>query len=136
MKNYYSLSLRYRWVYLILSIGIGIGLLVVSLLPYAYIEESFYPQVSDLFDMMNHFLGFLLFDFLLFSAILGKTDAASARRRVSVYFAIAVFWGLLCEGTQAVNVHRKFQIHDVLANTLPALVVYLSLPKILLPHTD
>jgi VanZ family protein len=102
----------------------------VSSLPHSAIERSFYPQISDLFDMMNHFLGFLLFDFLLLSALLGLGNIQFSKRIVLTYFMISIAWGITCESVQLLNPTRGFQLIDLFANTSPAIVVFFTLRKL------
>ncbi len=131
MQQLYIKSFRYKFVYLFLAIALGMFLLYVSALPHSAIEESFYPQISDLFDMMNHFLGFLLFDFLLFSALIGLSDRKFTKRVMAIYFIVSVSWGLICESIQLFNETRGFQLIDIIANTAPAFIVFSILKRII-----
>ena len=124
MVRLYLRTLRSKTLYISLSVGVGILLLFVSLMPHAYIERSGYPQISKYFDMMNHFLGFLLFNFFLFSAILTIRDRLVTHKVLLIYFMIAISWGLLCEGVQLFDETRSFQLIDVLANTTPTMFMF------------
>lgn len=96
----------------------GVVLLVVSLLPHQVIDQSPYPQISDLFDAANHFMGFLLFNYLLASALVGNTEGRSIRV-IRYYLLIALFWGAACECSQLLGDTRSFQLMDLAANLLP-----------------
>ena len=98
-------------------------------MPHEYIEKSWYPQISDLFDMMNHFIGFTIFNFLLFSTFLGKYDKSVYKKALVLYVMIGVSWGLLCEGIQLLNATRSFQIIDLFANTAPVLIIFILFRK-------
>ena len=112
--KFYIRTLHSKGLHSILSIGLGIFLLYVSMLPHSYIEKSGYPEISKYFDMMNHFLGFLLFNFFLFSALLVKTNGCLARMSLTIYFVIAICWGLLIESVQLFDETRSFQLIDVI----------------------
>jgi VanZ family protein len=125
-------TLRFTYIYVFFSIALGIFLLYVSSRSLSTIERSLYPQISELFDMMNHFLGFLLFDFLILSALLGLYNVQISKRIVLIYFMISVVWGVTCESVQLLDPTRDFQLIDLIANTSPAIVVFFSLKKHLL----
>jgi VanZ family protein len=124
MISFYLKTLHCKSLYLILSVTFGILLLVVSLISYEHIERSAYPQISQLFDMMNHFFGFLIFNFFLFSSFLGRYSGSLSNKIILIYLLFGISWGLLCEAVQLFNETRNFQLIDVLANTTPSLLVY------------
>ncbi len=146
MKYFYLESLNRKYIYPALSILLGGLLLFVSVLPHSVIEETPYPQISDIFDASMHFLGFCLFDFFLLSFVLApyirpntsldnsKCDLTGVKKYVMIYFCIVVLWGLLCEGSQLFIPSRSFQFIDILANTLPSLIIYILAKKLLLTH--
>jgi VanZ family protein len=130
MKTFYITSLRHRYVYLILSVLFGLLLLYISTLPYSKIKNSLYPEISDLFDMINHFLGFTLFNLLLLSSFLAFFSKSLSKKVFIIYFTIAFIWGLLCEVLQYFMETRKFQFIDILANTSPSLIVPAIVKKV------
>jgi VanZ family protein len=125
------------------TILFGALLFYVSALPFSKIEESVYPQISDLFDMMNHFFGFCIFNFLLFSTFLGfypntlkqKAFRFSPAYVYIVYAVIGVLWGAACEGMQHILPTRNFQYIDIIANTSPVPIVSLLLMKWIKKYT-
>ena len=131
IKKFYIKSLKYKYVYLILSVLFGILLFYISTLPNSKIENSLYPQISNLFDMMNHFFGFALFNFFLFSLFLGIFPQRISVKMLILYFTIAILWGVLCEGIQYFIESRSFQYIDIIANTLPSPIVSIILLKML-----
>ncbi len=130
MKYLYLRSLKHRFIYLAVTILFGFLLLYISTLPYSTIEESVYPQISDLFDMMNHFIGFSLFNFLLLSTFVAFSRQRICEKGLFLYFAIGIVWGLLCEGSQYFNSTRSFQLMDMAANTLPTLPIFLLMKNV------
>jgi len=130
MKKLYIKSLRYKYAYLALSVIVGLLSFYISTLPYSKIEKSFYPDISDLFNMINHFLGFSLFNLLLVSTFLGFFNNALSKKTFIMYFITAFVWGLLCEVSQYFLDTRKFQYIDIFANTAPSLVVPYIIKKI------
>ena len=130
MKKLYIKSLRYKYAYLVLSVIVGLLSFYISTLPYSKIEKSFYPDISDLFNMINHFLGFSLFNLLLLSTFLGFFNKALSKKMLIMYFITAFVWGLLCEVSQYFLDTRKFQFIDIFANTAPSLVVPYIMKKI------
>jgi len=130
MKTFYITSLRHRYVYLILSVLFGLLLLYISTLPYSKIKNSLYPEISDLFDMINHFLGFTLFNLLLLSSFLAFFSKSLSKKAFIIYFTIAFIWGLLCEVLQYFMETRKFQFIDILANTSPSLILPVMVKKV------
>ena len=118
---------RFRHAYLAAAAVMGVLLLTASLLPHRAIEQSAYPQVSDLFDAANHFAGFTLFNYLLVAAVSGLAAgrtlnghaAGSCPRVVLIYLLVALCWGALCEGAQLLQPGRSFQLLDLAANLLP-----------------
>ena len=130
VKRFYMRSLRFRYAYLAATVIIAALLLYVSTLPYERIERSFYPQISDLFDALNHFAGFFIFNMLLMSTIIGIFRKNIKERGCFLFFIMGIGWGLLCEGSQYFNSTRSFQLLDIVANTLPILPVYLFLKKV------
>jgi VanZ family protein len=84
------------------------------------IERWHYPDISDLFDATNHFIGFTVFNFLIISALL----SARQRRTGTLLLAIGLPWGLVCELLQLFIPSRSFQLMDIAANTLPSLLVF------------
>ena len=125
------------------TILFGALLFYVSTLPFSKIEESVYPQISDLFDMMNHFFGFCIFNFLLFSTFLGFFPSSVRQNTVRfspayvyiVYAVIGVLWGAACEGVQYIHPTRSFQYIDIIANTSPVPIVSLLLMKWIKKYT-
>jgi VanZ family protein len=142
LKFYYN-SLRRKYIYLMCAAVFGALLFYVSTLPFSKIEESIYPQISDLFDMMNHFFGFCIFNFLLFSTFLAFHPKAHRQNGFFfspayvyiVYVAIGVLWGAACEGMQYILPTRSFQYIDIIANTAPVPVVSLLLKKWIKKYT-
>ena len=130
MKKLYIKSLRYKYAYLILGVIVGLLSFYISTLPYSKIEKSFYPDISDLFNMINHFLGFSLFNLLLLSTFLGFFNKALSKKMLIMYFITAFVWGLICEVSQYFLDTRKFQFIDIFANTAPSLVVPCIMKKI------
>ena len=130
MKYLYLRSLKHRFIYLAVTILFGFLLLYISILPYSTIEESMYPQISDLFDMMNHFIGFFLFNFILLSTFVAFSHQRIREKGLFLYFVIGIAWGLLCEGSQYFNSTRSFQLMDMAANTLPTLSVFLLMKNV------
>ena len=130
MKKLYIKSLRYKYAYLVLSVIVGLLSFYISTLPYSKIEKSFYPDISDLFNMINHFLGFSLFNLLLLSTFLGFFNKTVSKKTFIMYFITAFVWGLLCEVSQYFMDTRKFQFIDIFANTAPSLVVPYIIKKI------
>ena len=130
MKKLYIKSLRHKYAYLVLSVIFGLLSFYISTLPYSEIEKTFYPDISDLFNMINHFLGFSLFNLLLLSTFLGFFNKALSKKVLIMYFITAFVWGLLCEVSQYFMDTRKFQFIDILANTAPSLVVPYIIKKI------
>ena len=120
MKDLYLRSLRHRALYFSGAVAFGLFLLYVCTRPHSMMERWHYPDISDLFDAMNHFVGFTLFNFLVLSAI------QSARRRPAgtLLLAVGLLWGLVCELLQLFIPSRSFQLMDVGANTLPSLLVF------------
>ncbi len=144
MKYLYLESIKRKYIYLVLSILFGSLLFFISVLPHSVIEETPYPQISDIFDASMHFLGFCLFDFFLLSFVLAPyirpnasrvdstCDSTGVKKYMMIYFCIGVLWGLLCEGSQLFIPSRSFQLIDILANTLPSLLIYMVGRKLLL----
>ena len=130
MKKLYIKSLRYKYAYLVLSVIFGLLSFYISTLPYSKIEKTFYPDISDLFNMINHFLGFSLFNLLLLSTFLGFFNKTVSKKTFIMYFITAFVWGLLCEVSQYFLDTRKFQYIDIFANTAPSLVVPYIIKKI------
>ena len=130
MKKLYIKSLRYKYAYLVLSVIVGLLSFYISTLPYSKIEKTFYPDISDLFNMINHFLGFSLFNLLLLSTFLGFFNKALLKKVLILYFITAFVWGLICEVSQYFLDTRKFQFIDIFANTAPSLVVPYIIKKI------
>ena len=131
IKKFYIKSLKYKFVYLILSVLFGILLFYISTLPHSKIKSSSYPQISDIFDMMNHFFGFALFNFFLFSFLLGISPQRIEGRMIILYFTIAIPWGVFCEGVQYFIDSQSFQYIDIMANTLPSPIISIILLKML-----
>ncbi|MBA7612598.1 hypothetical protein ES703_19834 [subsurface metagenome] len=131
MKKFYIKSLKHKYIYLITSIFFGIFLLYISTLPHSKIENSFYPQISDLFDMINHFIGFSLFNFLLLSSFLGIFNRKMKAKVIILYFSLGVFWGLTCEVSQYFISSRSFQYIDIIANTSPSIIVLLLVMQLM-----
>ena len=134
----YRRSLRHRVPYTVGAAAFGIFLLYICTLPHSVIERRHYPDISTLFDAMNHFIGFMIFNFLLASAgkAIGVRRAAGAARppgnpNLSTGFnkttililAIGILWGLVCETAQLFVPSRSFQIIDIAANCLPATII-------------
>jgi len=146
MKFFYLESLNRKYIYLALSILLGGLLLFISILPHSVIEETPYPQISDIFDASMHFLGFCLFDFFLLSFVYvpffrlnvkqnrPRGISTGVKKYVMIYFCIGVLWGLLCESSQLFIPSRSFQFIDILANTLPSLLIYTLSKKLLLKN--
>jgi len=144
MKYLCRVYLKKQHIYLILSILFGGLLFFISVLPHSTIEETPYPEISDIFDASMHFLGFCLFDFFIFSFVLGpiirrsnpqqslRRSYIAPRKKIVTYFCIGVLWGLVCEGSQYFIPSRSFQFIDILANTLPSLLIYVLGKKLLL----
>ena len=131
MKNYYINSLKYKYLYLVLSIIFGSFLLFVSSLPYSTIQQSFYPDISQLFDMMSHFIGFVIFNFFLLSFFISKQKEFLHQKQLMLFIIISVVWGLICEGSQALVDSRSFQFIDIIANIIPPFIVLIVLKKVL-----
>ena len=119
---------RFRYAYLAATAAMGVLLLTVSMLPHRAIEQSPYPQVSDLFDAANHFIGFSLFNFLLAASISGIAAGRALKGLpagrsgiwpILFHLFIALSWGALCEGAQLLQAGRSFQLLDLAANLLP-----------------
>ncbi len=123
LKQLYINSLKHKLVYLILSTFFGIFLFYVSTLPHSKIENSPYPQISDLFDMIAHFIGFTIFNFILLSSLAGFNNRSIPKKMFILYLGIAVIWGVACEVSQYFIPSRSFQFIDIIANTAPAVVV-------------
>ncbi len=133
-----------QYIFLVISILLGGFLLFISVLPHSTIEETPYPQISDIFDASMHFLGFCLFDFFLMLFVLTpyirpntaradpRCEVPGLKKFVIIYFCISVLWGLLCEGSQLFIPSRSFQFIDMLSNTLPSLLIYVIAKKLLL----
>ena len=135
----YRRSLRHRVPYTVGAAAFGILLLYICTLPHSVIERRHYPDISTLFDAMNHFIGFMIFNFLLASAeraIRLRRTAGAARppgnlnmrtgffnKTTILMLAIGIFWGLVCETAQLFVPSRSFQIIDIAANCLPALII-------------
>jgi VanZ family protein len=134
----YRRSLRHVVPYTAGAAAFGAFLLYICTLPHSVIERRHYPDISTLFDAMNHFIGFMIFNFLLASAgkAIGVRRAAGAERapgdpNLSAGFnkttilmlAIGLLWGLVCETAQLLVPSRSFQIIDIAANCLPALII-------------
>ena len=131
MKKFYIKSLKYKYIYLTTSIFFGILLLYISILPHSKIENSFYPQISDLFDMINHFIGFSLFNSLLLSSLLGIFKRKMKAKVIILYFSLGVFWGLTCEVSQYFISSRSFQYIDIIANTSPSIIILLLVMQLM-----
>jgi VanZ family protein len=135
----YRRSLRHRVPYTVGAAAFGIFLLYICTLPHSVIERRHYPDISTLFDAMNHFFGFMIFNFLLASAeraIRLRRTAGATRppgnlnmrtgffnKTTILMLAIGIFWGLVCETAQLFVPSRSFQIIDITANCLPALII-------------
>ena len=134
----YRRSLRHRVPYTVGAAAFGIFLLYICTLPHSVIERRHYPDISTLFDAMNHFIGFMIFNFLLASAeraIRLRRAAGAARppgnlnmsagidKTTILMLAIGIVWGLVCETAQLFVPSRSFQIIDIAANCLPALII-------------
>jgi VanZ family protein len=146
MKNAAHAPGGEKYIYMLLSLLFGGILLFISVLPHSTIEETPYPEISDLFDASMHFLGFCLFNFFLFSFLvrpivrrrnsdgLGMSSIGRSieTRKIVAYFCIGVLWGLICESSQYFIPSRSFQLIDILANTLPSLLIYVVAKKLLL----
>ena len=135
MKNLliiYEKSLRYRKIYLGVSILLAIIILLISITPYSKIKEVGYPEISDIFDMINHFIGFCIFNFFLISTFLSyKSKNSFSSKYILLYLSIAIFWGAVCETSQLFNPTRKFQFIDIIANTSPPFIILYIFRKLL-----
>jgi VanZ family protein len=123
VKKLYLRSLRHKAIYFWGSVVFGIFLLYVCTRPHSMMERWHYPDISDLFDATNHFIGFSLFNFLVLSALL----SAHHKHAALLLLAVGLSWGITCEFLQLFIPSRSFQLIDVGANTLPSfLVLYIS----------
>ena len=121
----YRRSLRHRVPYTVGAAAFGIFLLYICTLPHSVIERRHYPDISTLFDAMNHFFGFMIFNFLLASAerAIRLRRAAGIDKTTILMLAIGIVWGLVCETAQLFVPSRSFQIIDIAANCLPSPII-------------
>ena len=120
VKKLYIRSLRYKALYFSGTVVFGLFLFYVCTRPHSMMEKWHYPDISDLFDATNHFIGFTLFNFLLLSALL----SVHHRNAALPLLAVGVPWGIVCELLQLFIPSRSFQLIDVGANTLPSFLVF------------
>jgi VanZ family protein len=120
VKKLYLRSLRYKAIYFWGAVVFGIFLLYVCTRPHSMMERWHYPDISDLFDAANHFIGFTLFNFLVLSVL----QSLLHKRAAVALLAVGVSWGLVCELLQLFIPSRSFQLMDVGANTLPSFLVF------------
>ncbi len=130
MNKLYIKSLKHKYIYLSACAALGLLILYISTLPHSKIEESPYPQISDLFDMAMHFTGFMVFNFLLFSTFAGFNKNFT-KKIFLVYLCTGVFWGLLCEVSQRFIPTRSFQFIDIIANISPPFIISWLVKKLL-----
>ena len=130
MNKLYIRSLKHKYIYLSVCAALGLLILFISTLPHSKIEESPYPQISDLFDMAMHFTGFMVFNFLLFSTFAGFNKNFPIKVFV-LYLSTGIIWGLVCEVSQHFIPSRSFQFIDIIANTSPPFIIPWIVKKLL-----
>ena len=123
IKRLYLKSLNHKITYLIIAIIFGLSVLTISLMPYEKIKEVGYPTISDIFDMINHFIGFCIFNYFLISTFIAYKKEGSYKKLILIYLVISIIWGLICECSQIFNPTRKFQFIDIIANTSPPFII-------------
>jgi VanZ family protein len=142
VKNLYLRSLRHRILYTAGAAVFGLFLLYICTRPHSILERWHYPDISDLFDAANHFIGFTFFNFLVLSALLSvqyrqgvavlpsrqnirapSSLNAHNKHTAALLLAVGLPWGFICEFLQLFIPSRSFQLMDIAANTLPSLLV-------------
>lgn len=132
IKRAYLSSLKHKALYTAGAIMFGLFLFYICTRPHSVIERWHYPDISDLFDAANHFIGFTIFNFLLISALsAGRATLSDPRHghakhgyAAALLLAVGLPWGFLCEFVQLFIPSRSFQLIDMGANTLPSLLVF------------
>ncbi len=130
MNKLYIKSLKHKYLYMSACAVLGLLILFISTLPHSKIEESPYPQISDLFDMAMHFTGFMAFNFLLFSTFAGF-NKSFPKKIFIICLSTGILWGLACEISQHFIPSRSFQFIDIIANTSPPLIIPWIVKKLL-----
>lgn len=111
----------------LVAAGWTVFLIVITLMPKEVVTKTNWLNIP-ISDKLSHFAAYALFVFLWSMALVQKTEKVKAAR-ISFYGGIAL--GTLLEILQwQLNVGRHFEILDIIANIIGAIIGLIAFYKI------
>ncbi len=132
LRNIYLKASQYKKIWLSVSVILAGLFLFISTRSTYQLRESGYPDISILFDAMNHFTGFsiLSISLRLYFEKNNKNKKITNKQSLIVIF-IVCFWGILCETMQFFIPSRGVELIDYTANILAAPLIQLAINAVL-----